>query len=184
MSYPLRCPDPQDIWPEVAFTSFLRSVPCTQIRVLCLSLGKVAQTFHVEGWRSLFGRLTALKELYLADMDVSNVVKGLLVVPRRDTEDTEILPGLSTICFIRPKALDIDALLSWSKGRTTREHPTDHRLTIVLDTHVTSNLGFKVPKCLPRNVQIYPADSTSGVVDDHTFEEPLDLTCPPFGRDT
>jgi hypothetical protein len=183
LSYPLRCPDPHDIWPEAAFSSFLRSVPCTQIQVLCLSLGKVAQTFHAEGWKSLFGRLTALKELYITDMDVSNVVKGLLVGPRRDTEHTEILPGLSTICFIRPKALDIDALLSWSKGRTTREHPTDHRLTIVVDTHVTSDLGFKMPKCLPKNVQIYTADSASGVVDDHTFEEPLDLTCPPFGRD-
>lgn len=182
LSYPLRGPDPHAMWPESALNSFLRSVPCAQIRVLCLSLGKVTLSFHAEGWKSLFGRLTALKELYLADMDVSNVVEGL-VAPRRDSEDTDTLPGLSTLCLIRPKALNVDALLSWSEERTMREHLADHRLTIVMDSHVTSTSGFKMPECLPKNVRIYPAESASGVIDDRAFEEPLDMILPPFGRD-
>jgi hypothetical protein len=175
-SYRLRGWDARDMWPEAALNSFLRSIPCSQIRVLCLNLGKIAQAFHADAWRGLFGRLTALKELHIADMDVSNVVEGLMTL-RRDAKDTDILPGLCKVCLIRPKGLDVDAILSWSD-----EHSIDHELIIVLDVHNNSSFGLNIPKCLPENVQIHTAGFD---VRDHTgaFEEPLDMTCPPFGRD-
>jgi hypothetical protein len=172
------------MWPEAALNGFLRSVPCSQLRVLCLNLEKTTQSFHPDGWRSLFGRLTALKELYLANMDVFNVVEGLVSL-RQDTGDKDILPGLTKICLIRPKALDIDALLSWSEERMTREHPVNHELIIVMDPHKMSLLNPNIPEHLSKNVLIHTAVSTSGDICDHTmtFLEPFDMTCAPFGRD-
>lgn len=181
-SYRLRGPDAHDMWPEAAFNGFLRSIPCSQIRVLCLNLGKIVRSFHPEAWKSLFGRLTTLKELYLADMDVSNVVEGLVTLDQ-DAGDTEILAGLSKVYLIRPIGLDIDTLLSWSEGRMTHERPVDHKLIIVLDVHKKHPLDLKIPGCLPKNVQIHTTGSTFGGIGDHAFEEPLDMTCPPFGRD-
>jgi hypothetical protein len=184
MSYRLRGPDAHDMWPEAALNSFLRSIPCSQIRVLCLNLEKTAQSFHPDGWRTLFGRLTALKELHLANMDVSNVVEGLVSL-RQDAEDKDILPGLTKICLIRPKALDVDALLSWSEGRMTWEHPVNHELIIVMDGHKMSLLNPNTPGHLSKSVQIHTAVSTSSDICDHTmtFEEPFDMTCSPFGKD-
>lgn len=183
-SYRLRGSDAHDMWPEAALNTFLRSIPCSQIRVLCLNLEKTTQSFHPDGWRSLFGRLTALKELYLANMDVVNVVEGLASL-RQDTEDKLILPGLTKICLIRPKALDMDALFSWNEERRTREHPVNHELIIVMDAHKMSLLNPSIPENLSKNVQIHTAVSTSGGICDHTvtFEEPFDMTCSPFGRD-
>jgi hypothetical protein len=172
--------DAHNMWPETALNGFLRSIPCSQIRVLCLNLGEIAHSFHPDGWRYLFGRLTALKELYLADMDVSNVLEGLTSF-RRDAKDTDILPGLIKVCLIRPRSLDIDALLSWSEGRMAHDHPLDHKLIIVLDDK-RSSLGLKIPECLPKNVEIHTSGSSFGDVHD-TFEEPFYMTCPPFGRD-
>lgn len=168
--------DAYNMWPETALNGFLRSIPCSQIRVLCLNLGKIAHSFHPDGWRYLFGRLTALKELYLADMDVSNVLEGLTSF-RRDTNDTDILPGLIKVYLIRPRALDFDALLSWSEGRMAH----DHKLTIVLDDKKPSS-GLKISGCLPKNVEIHTSGPSFGDVDD-AFEEPFYMTCPPFGRD-
>jgi hypothetical protein len=181
-SYRLRASDTYDMWPEAALNNFLRSIPCSQIRVLCLNLGKIAHSFHVDGWRSLFGRLTALKALYVANMDVSNVVESLLT-PQQATEDNDILPEISEICFIRPKALDFEALLSWSEERMMRDHPVNHKLTIVMDAHKMSSLNLKLPTYLPKNVQIHTVGPTFGDMCDHAFEEPFDMTCSPFGRD-
>jgi hypothetical protein len=114
-------------------------------------------------------------------MDVSNVLEGLMA-HHRDTKDTEILPGLLKVCLIRPQGMDVDALLSWSEGRMTHDHSIDHKLTIVLDDK-KSSLGFKMPACLPKNVEIHTSGSTFGDVHDEAFEEPFYMTCPPFGRD-
>jgi len=177
-SYRLRGPDTHELWPEAALNSFLRSIPCPQIRVLCLDLGKTAPSFHADGWRILFGRLTALKELYLADMDVSNVLEGL-VAHHRDANDTIMLPALSKICLVRPTALDVNALLSWSEERMR----IGHGLKIVLYGHNMSSLGLEMPACLPSNVQIHTTGSTFSDIYDCAFDEPLYMTCPPFGRD-
>ena len=183
-SYRLRGSDAHDMWPEAVLNSFLRSIPCSRIRVLCLNLGKTARSFHVDGWRTLFRRLTALKALYLADMDVSNVLEGLLTL-HRDTEDKDILPDLSKVCLIRPKALDVDALLSWNEGHMTQEHPVNYEWIIVMNANKQPSLGPNVPGYLPKNVQIHTAGSTFGDTCDDTFdfEEPFDMTCSPFGRD-
>ena len=173
--------DANNMWPEAALNGFLHSIPCSQIRVLCLNLGKIAQSFHADGWRCLFGRLTALKELHIADMDVSNVLEGLITL-WQDTKDADILPGLAKICLIRPRALDLDAILSWNEGRMAHDHPIDHKLIIVLDDK-RSHLGFKIPGCLPKNVEIHTSGSSFGDVHDQAFEEPFYMTCPPFGRD-
>lgn len=182
-SYRLRGSDALDMWPDAALNNFLRSIPCSQIRVLCLNLGKSAHSFHVDGWRGLFGRLTGLKSLYLADMDVSNVVESLLT-PQRDTEDKDILPELSEVHLVCPKALDFDALLSWSERRMTQDRPINQKLTIVMDAHKTSSLNLKIPTHLPKNVQIHAVGPTTSDICDHAFEEPFDMTCSPFGRDT
>jgi hypothetical protein len=166
-----------DVWPEAALNSFLRSLPCSQIRSLCLSLEKSSLSFHADGWRSLFERLTALEELYIADMDISNVVEGLVTL-RPDTEGREILPKLSSFRVIRPKAFNVDSLLLWSEGRTQLIN-----CAILLDMHVMSTPDFKIPDTLPKNVQIFIAESTSAHLSDHTFDEPSDMTWPPFGRD-
>jgi hypothetical protein len=141
------------MWPDAALNSFLRSIPCSQIRVLCLNLGKIAQSFHADGWRYLFGRLTALRELYIIDMDVSNVMEGLISL-FQDAKGTDVLPGLTKVCLVRPQTLDIDALLSWSEERMTRDDHIDHKLTIVLDDK-KSSLNLKIPECLPKNVEIH-----------------------------
>jgi hypothetical protein len=111
-------------------------------------------------------------------MDVSNVVESLLT-SQRDTEDKIILPELSEVYLFCPKALDFDALLSWCEN-----HPINHKLTIVMDAHKTSSLNLKIPTHLPKNVQIHTAGPTFGDICDHAFEEPFDMTCSPFGRDT
>ena len=178
-SYCRRGSDAHNMWPEAALNGFLRSIPCSQIRVLCLNLGKIAQSFHTDGWRCLFGRLTALKELYIADMDVSNILEGLITL--RQDKDTDIQPGPFKICLIRPRALDVDALLSWNEGRTAHDHSIDHKLIIVLDKN--PSLGLKIPGCLPKNVEIHTTGSMSGDVHDQAFEEPFYMTCPSFGRD-
>ncbi len=180
-SYRLRCPDAHDMWPDAVLNGFLRSIPCSQIRVLCLNLGKIAQSFHADGWRCLFGRLTALKELYVVDMDVSNVMEGLISLCR-DARDTDVLPGLTKVCLIRPQGLDIDALLSWSEDRMTHDPPIDHKLTVVSDDQ-GSSLGLKIPGCLPKNVEIHSSRSTFKDAHDEALEEPFYMTCPPFGRD-
>ena len=63
-------------WP---IFGFLCSISCsqnqTQIRVFCLSPGNFIQSFHADGWRDLFGRLTVI---YLADTNVSIVLEGLI----------------------------------------------------------------------------------------------------------
>jgi hypothetical protein len=174
--------DIHDVWPEAALNCFLRSLPCSQIRILCLSLGKSSQSFHADGWRSLFERLPALEELYLTDMDVSNVVESLVTL-RPDAEGRPILPILSSFRLIRPKALNVDSLLLWNEGRTTRERPINCALIIILEMHVMSSPDFKIPDTLPKNVQIVVAESTSVDISDHTFDEPSDMTWPPFGRD-
>jgi hypothetical protein len=111
-------------------------------------------------------------------MDVSNVMEGLISL-FEDAKDTDVLPGLTKVCLIRPQALDVDALLSWSEGRVTHNHHIDHKLTIVLDDK-RSSLSLKLPECLPKNVDIHISGST---FDDEAFEEPYYMTCPPFGRD-
>ncbi|KAI9509381.1 hypothetical protein F5148DRAFT_768623 [Russula earlei] len=184
-SYRLRGSETHDMWPEAALNSFLHSIPCSQIRVLHLNLRKTASSFHADAWRILFGRLTVLKELYLADMDVSNVVEGMVTLDR-DVKDMAILPELVKVCLIRPTTLDINVLLSWNEKHLTHERSINHTLIIVLDGHKMSSLGLEIPVCLPGNVQIYTAGSTFGDVPDHSFEEPeepLFMTCPPFGRD-
>jgi len=182
-SYRLRgASDVCDVWPEAALNCFLRSLPCSQIRTLCLSLGKSSQSFHAEGWRSLFERLTALEELCVTDMDVSNVVDGLVTL-RPDTEGREILPKLSSFRLIRPKALNVDSLLLWSEGRTMREQPINCALIVFLEMHVMSSPDFKMPDTLPKNVHILIAEPASTDFGDHTFDEPSDMTWPPFGRD-
>jgi len=180
-SYRLRGSDAHNIWPDAALNGFLRSIPCSRTRVLCLNLGKIAQSFHADGWRCLFGRLTGLKELHIVDMDVSNVMEGLISLCR-DAKDTDVLPGLLKICLIRPQALDVDALLSWSEERMTYDHLIDHKLTVFLDDE-KSSLGLKIPGCLPRNVEIHTSGSTFEDVHGQAFEEPYYMTCPPFGRD-
>ena len=172
--------DIYDVWPEAALNCFLRSLPCSQIRTLCLSLRKSSLSFHADGWRSLFERLTALEELYITDMDVSNVVEGLLML-RPDAEGRDILPKLSSFRLMRPKALDVEALLLWSEGRTMREQSIN--CAVFLEMHVMSSPDFKIPDTLPKNVQIFVAESTSTDFSDHTFDEPSDMTWPPFGRD-
>lgn len=174
--------DVQDVWPEAALNCFLRSIPCSQIRTLCLILGKSSLSFHADGWRSLFERLTALEELSLSDMDVSNVVKSLATLCP-DTEGRDILPKLSSFRLVRPKALNVESLLLWSERRTTREQPINCALTIIVEMHVISSPNFKIPDTLPKNVQILIAESTSADFDDHAFDEPSDMTWPPFGRD-
>ena len=176
-SYRMRGSDAHNMWPDAALNGFLHSIPCSQIRVLCLNLGRIAQSFHADGWRCLFGRLTALKELYIVDMDVSNVMEGLISL-FQDAKDTDVLPGLTKVCLIRPQALDVDALLSWSED----DRQIDHELTIVLD-HKKSPLSLKIPECLPKNVEIHTSGSTFKDVYDEAFEEPYYMTCPPFGRD-
>lgn len=174
--------DIYDVWPEAALNCFLRSLPCSQIRTLCLSLGKSSLSFHADGWRSLFGRLTALEELYLTDMDVSNVVEGLVSL-RPDTGGGDILPKLSSLRLVRPKALKFDSLLSWSEGRAMREQPINCTSIVVLDMHAVSSPDFKIPGTLPENVQILIVESTSADFGDHILDEPTDMTWPPFGRD-
>jgi hypothetical protein len=124
--------------------------------------------------------LTALKELYIIDMDVSNVMEGLISL-FQDAKDTDVLPGLTKVCLIRPQALDVDALLSWSEERMTHDHHIDHKSTIVLDDK-KSSLNLKLPECLPKNVEIRISGSTT-FDDEGAFEEPYYMTCPPFGRD-
>ena len=177
-SYRLRGSDAHNMWPDAALNGFLRSIPCSQICVLCLNLGKIAQSFHANGWRCLFRRLTALKELYIVDMDASNVMEGLISL-FRDAKDTDVLTGLAKICLIRPQALDVGALLSWSEERMTHDHHSNHKLTIVLDDK-KSSLNLKIPECLPKNVDFHISRST---FDDEAFEEPYYMSCPPFGRD-
>jgi len=179
-SYRLRGSDAHDMWPDAVLNGFLRSIPCLQIRVLCLNLGKIGQAFHADGWRCFFGRLTALKELYVVDMDVSNVIEGLISL-RRDARDANALPGLTKVCLIRPQGLDIDTILSWSEDRMTHNRPIDHKLTVVSDDRRFS-LGLEATRCLPDNVEIHSSGST---FEDHieAFEEPFYMTCPPFGRD-
>ncbi|KAH9063440.1 hypothetical protein EDB87DRAFT_187751 [Lactarius vividus] len=182
-SYRLRSEsDVYNVWPEAALNCFLRSLPCSQIRSLCLSLGKSSLSFHVEGWRSLFERLTALEELSLTDMDVSNVVEGL-TTQCPDTECRDILPKLSSFRLTRPKALNVDSLVLWSEERTKREHPIDCALIILLEMRVVSSPDFNQPDTLPKNVHILIAEPTSADFGDHTFDEPSDMTWPPFGRD-
>ena len=180
-SYRLRGSDVHDMWPDAALNGFLRSILCSQIRVLCLNLGKIAQSFHADGWRCLFGRLTALKELYIVDMDVSNVMEGLISL-FQDAKDTDVLPGLTKVCLIRPQALDVDALLSWNEERMTHDDHIDHKLTIVLDDKKSSSI-LKVPECIHENVEIHMSGSTFNDVHDEAFVEPYNMTCPPFGRD-
>jgi hypothetical protein len=124
--------------------------------------------------------LTALKELYIVDMDVSNVMEGLISL-FQDAKDTDVLPGLTKVCLIRPQTLDVDALLSWSEERMTHDGHIDHKLTIVLDDKMSPSL--KIPECLPKNVEIHIPGSTFKDVHDEAFEEPYYMTCPPFGRD-
>ena len=174
--------DIDDAWPEAALNFFLRSIPCSQIRTLHLSLRKSSRSFHADGWRSLFERLPVLEELYLTDMDVSNVVESL-VTPRPDEEGRGILPVLSSFRLIHPKPFNVGSLLLWNEGRTMREHPINCALIIILEMHVISSTDFKIPDTLPKNVQILIAQSTSVDISDHTFNEPSDMTWPPFGRD-
>ena len=171
-SYRLRGSEAHNMWPDAALNGFLRSIPCSKIRVLCLNLGKIAQSFHVDGWRCLFGRLTALKELHIVDMDVSNVMEGLISL-FQDAKDTDVLSGLTKVCLIRPQALDINTLLSWSEERT-RDH-IDHSLSIVLDDKRSSS-SLKIPECLPKNVKIHISAPTFEGVHDEAFEEPYYMT--------
>ena len=123
-----------------------------------------------------------LEELYLTDMDVSNVVESLVTL-RPDEEGRGILPVLSSFRLIRPKPFNVGSLLLWNEGRTMREHPINCALIIILEMHVISSTDFKIPDTLPKNVQILIAESTSVDISDHTFNEPSDMTWSPFGRD-
>ena len=174
--------DVYDAWPEATLNYFLRSIPCSQIRSLYVSVGKSSLSFHADGWRSLFERLTALEELSLTDMDVSHVVEGLetlcLVTKGRD-----ILSKLSSFRLIRPKALNVDSLFSWAGGCTMREQSLSCALLVVLEMQIPSP-NFKIPNNLPKNVQILITDSASAAdIADPTLDEPSDMTWPPFGRD-
>ncbi|KAI0273628.1 hypothetical protein BC834DRAFT_966128 [Gloeopeniophorella convolvens] len=181
ISYRLRGPADDETWPEAVLNNFLRSIPCRQILRLCLCLRRSFQSFPAGGWRCLFERFAALDELCLIDVDMSNVLEGL-ACKHKEVQDVAILPALTTICLVRPKDLDMDTLLAWRAKRAT-DGLHISQLTIILDPPVASAPAPGWPANLPDGVQIHVPGLTSSKLWDYTFEEPLDMTRLPFGKD-
>ncbi|KAI0054071.1 hypothetical protein FA95DRAFT_35836 [Auriscalpium vulgare] len=174
-SYRLRGSDPRSSWPEGALLIFLKAVPRPQIRQLRISMAVTLNSFAEKEWRNVFDRLPGLQELTVQEHHLPSILRALM--HREPTQHRGLpCPLLSTLYLLRTRDLDCDQLMRFGEDRLAPWR-VFKRLVI--------SPSAEISVCdVQRLCSVFPRVDILKRHEEPIFEEPVEMTRPPFGKDT